>query len=574
MNIKRMRYLSEIIDTKEWEKEFAPFDLVEMIAGVGAGKNHWVCELAKQQNNSVLFVTSRRITADMQSKKMNASRTIDWDKFKRHALGGKPMKGGKLLVSCTNARLASFIRNDYDAKKPITFLWEYFNYIIIDEAHSLVTDSSFADSSFYVWKFIEWVAKEEAKKPDRRKRCKIILMSGTPEPLKEPLEALQKQLCAESGSDAFRFNTVNYFDRCIHVEPEEVIIDCAEDIAVHEIMGFLAEGQRIIYFASSIRNIAALVKQLNEYGVKDSEIGVSYSNRARDNLFSKELTEKMEQIHKSLIEKEKVPPDVKIFFTTTKNKEGINIRDADIKIMLTESKNRAELVQMAGRVRNGLEKLIILEKHNRSGGNDSLDEWHMYRDSAVCAPLLDAVAAYGEQHSRPSGNDMIRDIEDTFPNIRYDYFQEQFFLFGGKYSEHDQSLMDRWNLHEWKFSWNDVGMSGVEEFQKWFPYSKVDISYPGLHDRIPAPNAIWQEIVERYLSEQNVVGQRLSVEKRDSILTDLNELLQKYNQAPYVKLGPLLRKYEYALETHGKHEKGREWYKIVKAPANEKGGEK
>ena len=134
--------------------------------------------------------------------------------------------------------------------------------------------------------------------------------------------------------------------------------------------------------------------------------------------------------------------------------------------------------------------------------------------------------------------------------------------------------MDRWNLHEWKFSWNDVGMSGVEEFQKWFPYSKVDISYPGLHDRIPAPKAIWQEIVERYLSEQNVVGQRLSVEKRDSILTDLNELLQKYNQAPYVKLGQLLRKYGYALETHGKHEKGKEWYENVRAPANEKGGEK
>lgn len=307
MRNSKMRYLSEVIDTNEREKEFAPFDLVEMIAGVGAGKNHWVCELAKQQNNSVLFVTSRRITADMQSKKMNASRTIDWDKFKRHALGGKPMKGGKLLVSCTNARLASFIRNDYDAQDRSTFLWEYFNYIIIDEAHSLVTDSSFADSSFYVWKFIEWVAKEEAKKPDRRKRCKIILMSGTPEPLKEPLKELQKQLCAESGSDTFRFNTVNYFDRCEHVEPAEVILDCAEDIAIHEIMGFRAEGHRIIYFASSIRNIAALVKQLNEYGVKDSEIGVSYSNRARDNLFSKELTEKMEQIHKSLIENEKLP---------------------------------------------------------------------------------------------------------------------------------------------------------------------------------------------------------------------------------------------------------------------------
>ena len=241
MRNSKMRYLSGVIDTKEWEKEFAPFDLVEMIAGVGAGKNHWVCELAKQQNNSVLFVTSRRITADMQSKKMNASRTIDWDKFKRHALGGKPMKGGKLLVSCTNARLASFIRNDYNAQDRSTFLWEYFNYIIIDEAHSLVTDSSFADSSFYVWQFIAWVAKEEAKKLDRNKMCKIILMSGTPEPLKEPLEALQKQLCAESSSDAFRFNTVNFFDQCEHVEPAEVIIDCAEDIAIHEIMGFRAE---------------------------------------------------------------------------------------------------------------------------------------------------------------------------------------------------------------------------------------------------------------------------------------------------------------------------------------------
>ena len=116
-------------------------------------------------------------------------------------------------------------------------------------------------------------------------------------------------------------------------------------------------------------------------------------------------------------------------------------------------------------------------------------------------------------------------------------------------------------------------MSGIEEFQKWFPYSKVDISYPGLHDRIPAPKAIWQEIVDRYLSEQNVVGQKLSMEKRNSILTDLNELRQDY--APKKKhLKSLLKNYGYDLETHGKHEKGKEWYEIVRAPANEKGGEK
>ena len=69
------------------------------------------------------------------------------------------------------------------------------------------------------------------------------------------------------------------------------------------------------------------------------------------------MLDKKKQIEESLKTAELLPDDVKIFLTTTKNKEGINIQNDDVKIMFAESSQRAELIQMAGRVRNGLDEL-------------------------------------------------------------------------------------------------------------------------------------------------------------------------------------------------------------------------
>ena len=53
--------------------------------------------------------------------------------------------------------------------KFLTVRKSYFDLIILDEAHSLVTDATFTDSPFYVMDFLNWVYRHD-------KHCKIILL--------------------------------------------------------------------------------------------------------------------------------------------------------------------------------------------------------------------------------------------------------------------------------------------------------------------------------------------------------------------------------------------------------------
>ena len=56
-------YLSDVID---YDRDIAPHRVIEIVAGVGAGKNHWVEEILMKQHR-VLLITSRKAKVDEKS---------------------------------------------------------------------------------------------------------------------------------------------------------------------------------------------------------------------------------------------------------------------------------------------------------------------------------------------------------------------------------------------------------------------------------------------------------------------------------------------------------------------------
>ena len=60
------KYLSEVIN---YSTDIEPYTIIEIISGVGSGKNYWVETLAKQ-GKRILLITSRKITADAQAQKL------------------------------------------------------------------------------------------------------------------------------------------------------------------------------------------------------------------------------------------------------------------------------------------------------------------------------------------------------------------------------------------------------------------------------------------------------------------------------------------------------------------------
>lgn len=233
------KYLSDVIN---YENDIEPYQIIEIYSGVGSGKNYWVEKLASE-GKSILFITSRKVTAQAQAKKMSGKRWIDLDALGQEGIGSKKQN----LVVVTNAGLEHFVKEKYDESDEKTHIWKYFDLIVLDEAHSLTTDATFTDSPFHVKDFLKWVQVHD-------ERCKIIFMTGTPEPIEWAF--------SDETRNGPSFNYLDLYDVCNHVDPKDVYLWPSEWIA-ENIADELKEGSRIIYFANSITRMET------EYSARD-----------------------------------------------------------------------------------------------------------------------------------------------------------------------------------------------------------------------------------------------------------------------------------------------------------------
>ena len=135
---------------------------------MGSGKNYWVeNELAKRGN--VLLITSRKAIKDEIRYKEN--------EFKSSSIIKSTFESQCVVM--THSKLAKMIRNSELPQNLISECGEsYFDFIVIDEAHSVVCDSTFTDSAFHLWTFIQYAIKNTT----------VILMSATVSPMKFKLK--------------------------------------------------------------------------------------------------------------------------------------------------------------------------------------------------------------------------------------------------------------------------------------------------------------------------------------------------------------------------------------------------
>ena len=90
------KHLSDVIN---FEKDIRPYRMVQIIAGVGAGKNYWVNQVVANhkhqidehsyRKSNVLLITSRAATANAQAEKLGADRWVDIEElFDSNKKGG------------------------------------------------------------------------------------------------------------------------------------------------------------------------------------------------------------------------------------------------------------------------------------------------------------------------------------------------------------------------------------------------------------------------------------------------------------------------------------------------------
>ncbi len=100
-----------------------------VVAGVGAGKNHWVINELTQKGNVLLITSRRAVTDETLADNDNA-----FEAYVKTALDAKQ------VVVFTNALLAKLIRNSRSPQRLFTFKCR-FDYVVIDLKHKSKMDS-------------------------------------------------------------------------------------------------------------------------------------------------------------------------------------------------------------------------------------------------------------------------------------------------------------------------------------------------------------------------------------------------------------------------------------------------
>lgn len=328
------RYLKDVFKIDDYiSKGITKFFI---ISGVASGKSSWVKDVLSRKG-SVLFVTSRKAKAEADKNNSSFTDVIKWNTNDNQTL-------------ITNAGLARRIEHyTVNGTQELDDFINHFDYIVIDEVHSIATDSLFADSCHTVLSFIEYVA--ELKKP-------IICMTGTPAPIQFYFE--------EKG-----WFILNFLKKCNYVHPSRVTM-----IMNHSVISEIKKGitnNKVIYFANRTSSIAKKAKELIEKGiVAPNELAISVS-KSRETEYYEELrkifkddnvkgaiVKASEKAYASIINSKCLPDECKVLFSTSTLKEGIDIENENI-VLFCENHDVSNLIQYFGRARKGKAKVFVIE---------------------------------------------------------------------------------------------------------------------------------------------------------------------------------------------------------------------
>lgn len=555
------KHLSETID---YDRDIAPYRFIKIYSGVGSGKNRFIDRLVQGdyfkhadgsyvKKQHVLLVTSRRSKVDEQ---LNSKDTVydpnigifdgcawNWlmDDPKYQDYFESPRKTlensdgwGESTIYCrscayTNAKIETNLKLHYSKSERASHPWACFDMIIVDEAHSLLADASYQSAPFYVRRLIEETLK-------RSTTCKVIVMTGTPEILKDyPL-----------------LNEAHLIDRmeeCINVTPQAI-----EFITQKEAGELRAEmiqkGQKFVAFFNRAEDV---IKE----GRKHFEVAaISFSDsKKRTQLKSddKQLFEKMKHVEDYIAENERLPDDLLALLCTSKHKEGINIKNEDISAVFIEAHAKNDVLQMAGRVRTPVPKLYLIANSIPHPDKEKAFESEFSEREDVLAavnlyfqdkcreygyPLFDKDAWCKPVHCVEETGAVIDYLHEKFPCIRFDYFTQRFVY----YPEHALSkAYHKAQNAKFKAAANTEG-GLIALVQEWYPGIPCTVSRK-MKQLMFAEN---KAAMDNYLSENHWLnGARpIHQEERQQICADLTQLL---GMPENTRLGPLLKRYKYNL---------------------------
>ena len=407
-------------------------------AGVGAGKSTWVDKVLASKGN-VLCITSRKAPVEQGTKPANTLKKY----YTIHA------NSNQALI--TNAKLTSIIKAFMiNTETNLDEFLDAFDFIVVDEAHSIATDATFAESSMGVFSFIKYAIN---------KGKVVILMTGTKEPINNYL--------LKDG-----WLVLNYLDKCKYVHPAEVHFIKRRNVERKIVKQ--AQSGKVIYFMNHVSDIAETYKNLisnPELSLDNIKIVVAEARRAElykelktsckseiEKLVKAELIQlglecneknirkgikaKFEEIKKgnealyeSITTDNTLPESCKVLLSTSVLREGVNIFNTDM-TMICDNHIVSNLIQFFGRVRLEGTKVYIVE--DSSDHKIEKDDWlysYAYYEAAAANEYMDKLATSGDLFGSEEIYLLISHLQKCNKYIFFDWVDKQFKVSDIRYQE-------------------------------------------------------------------------------------------------------------------------------------------
>lgn len=556
------KYVSEVI---RYDVDIAPYRFVKIFAGVGSGKNTFVDNLvkgniilnsdgSKVKPLSVLLVTSRRTKANEQREskdvKYDAKVGLFDDESSRYyysddqiyeyemsAKATLPDFSDGIISSeicirsccCTNAQMERTAK-EYTVYYSPSMPWYRFDLIVIDEVHELIADATYQDAPFYVRRLIEMTLASDTP-------CKVIAMTGSP-------EILQGYKLLEDAHE------LDYMQQCVNLVPKEVY-HVYRGWARNKLLELLRDGKKSIYFSNTIAQIMSFLKN-DDLQAFSNGIAASFTDTVKRATFKRNfpvIFGNTEDTEKEIASSQSVPDNILLLFSTAKNEEGINIKNEDIKSMFVEAHAQVDVVQMAGRLRKGLDTLYVIYDATTHESLEIAGELVFTQESSLLKTVNDrfyellAAANYDptDEYREPISQKALLEeyvsfIHAKFDYIRFDYYTNKFVFYderanGRQYYQKQYS----------KYINADSKVKLAQLTKEWFPTSKCKVMVEFQEEK--------KRAIVKYLEDHQYIGKVFHAKEEEEIITAIKQITGE----SFSSFGPYLKKYGLRCIRHHKY---------------------
>lgn len=513
--------LSEVINYKE---HIAPYRIIELVSGLGSGKNYWV-ENILMETARVLLITSRKAKVEETMSRTGVDKCLNLWAREQNAieyLWNDDKRFGSCI--CNNWQIEHYMKHKYVSGDHNTYLWNFFDIIIVDEAHSLSTDATYCDAPFYLHEFI--------KSAYRQGISKIVLMTATYEPI--------KGLVKLKNPRDYAF--WDFTKKCVNVKPSKLDY-MTREMALYYITRQYNHNSHskwhAIYFATRTKSIREeIVPYLIEQGIPEENIAVSFSSTEAEEGFSDTLLQNKARIEDYLKTNEDIPDDIKVFVTTSRNKEGININNSEyVWDIIIESHWTDEIQQMWGRVRSPINYVMLVYDAPQHQVVSVDKDFDFGFDTNAVKLVNEIFDKWCEKHDIPQKNryqnkkaaekiEMLH--EKRFPYIRYSTHDDKFHLYKGKAlglrSFEKSKNYYEYYIEEWKKDACGERFSN-DNLDPIFPIKSFIV--------IPRDNS---ERFEKYAQEKGYFNRPITREEKQELLDYVNNVLRMRQKKDKSKL--------------------------------------